>query len=354
MTNVNADLKTPGEVVCLTAGTYGHLELTAGPASTATLTAAPGAHVVIEGLKLKENEASHLTIRQIHFHGGIEPYKTNHDIFEYDEIIQKSPGEDGFYCWDCKQVEFRHNVIKKFESSAGDADLTHFKEEMVEDVVAENEFSEAYDISGSTGHMDTLQTEGKKGQLAGKLAFEKNYVHDINTQGTPFVQQENGEVNGEVLVKDNLVLRNNNSACTLGTGKTCNSFAGPSFYVHDKYSPIRAENNVELETTGGVIESDAGQKVYFNHNVFDLMKREAGGEGANTVAEYNYIASLGGYQWAGGKEGNAMGTALPEFKCSPHCGEGRSRANDDYRLKSNPHGIGIDWAPSEQQYGPLN
>ena len=49
-----------------------------------------------------------------------------------------------------------------------------------------------------------------------------------------------------------------------------------------------------------------------------------------------------------------MGTALPEFKCSPHCGEGHSRANDDYRLKSNPHGIGIDWAPSEQQYGPLN
>ncbi len=353
LANVNADLKTAGAVVCLTAGSYGHLELSASPSSNATLTAAQGAHVVVEGIKLKVSEASHLTITQLHLTAALEPWKTNHDKFEYLEITQKSPGEDGFYCWDCKQVELRHSYIHKFESSSGDGDLTHFKEEMNEDVVAENEFSEAWDISGSTGHMDTLQTEGKSGQLAGTLTFEKNYVHDVNTEGTPFVQQENGEPNGEVLVKDNLVLRNNSKACE-GTGKTCNSYAGASFYVHDKYNPIRAENNVELETTGGAIEADSGQKVYFNHNVFDLIKRESGAEGANTIAEYNYIANLGGYQWAGGKELDPMGTALPEFKCSPHCGEGHTRANDDYRLKSNPHDIGIDWAPAEQQYGPSN
>ena len=307
--------KRPGRSSASPQALHGHLELTAGPASTATLTAAPGAHVVIEGLKLKENEASHLTIRQIHFHGGIEPYKTNHDKIEYVEITQKAAGEDGFYCWDCKQVELRHSIIKHFESAGGDADLTHFKEETEEVTVAENEFTEAYDIEGAAGHMDTLQTEGKAGFKAGKLTFEKNYIHDIWTQGTPFLQQENAEVNGEPVIKDNLVVRNNVNACKnalteYGKTKTCAAaVANIAFYISDKYENLHAENNVQLETSGGAIEADSGQKVFFNHNVFDLMKREAGGEGANTVAEYNYIASLGGYQSASRRKCDGDGAA---------------------------------------------
>jgi hypothetical protein len=28
-------------------------------------------------------------------------------------------------------------------------------------------------------------------------------------------------------------------------------------------------------------------------------------------------------------------------------------ASNDYRLASNPNGIGIDWSPAEKQYGPI-
>ena len=309
---------------------------------------------MIEGLKLKENEASHITISQIHFKGAIEPWKTNHDKIEYVEITQKAAGEDGFYCWDCKQVELRHSIIKHFESAGGDADLTHFKEETEEVTVAENEFTEAYDIEGAAGHMDTLQTEGKAGFKAGKLTFEKNYIHDIWTQGTPFLQQENAEVNGEPVIKDNLVVRNNVNACKnalteYGKTKTCAAaVANIAFYIPDKYENLHAENNVQLETSGGAIEADSGQKVFFNHDIFDLIKRETGTENANTISEYNYLISK--ENWPTGT--NEQGATLPKFECGTHCGEGQTKAHDDYRIETNPHGIGIDWAPSEQQYGP--
>lgn len=45
--------------------------------------------------------------------------------------------------------------------------------------------------------------------------------------------------------------------------------------------------------------------------------------------------------------------AKPIFMCESKCGGG-AVSEDDYRLKTNPNGIGIDWNPAEVQFGPTN
>ncbi len=88
VSQIGSSLKA-GAVVCLAAGTYGAVSITTTPSSNATLTAAPGAHVVVAGVNIA---ASNITVSQLHSTGTINvgsggPYPGfSHDIIEHNDV----------------------------------------------------------------------------------------------------------------------------------------------------------------------------------------------------------------------------------------------------------------------------
>ncbi|HXP36618.1 MAG TPA: hypothetical protein VN817_02525, partial [Solirubrobacteraceae bacterium] len=77
---------TPDSVVCLTAGTYGAASISARPSSEATLTAAPGAHVVVGAVSIASG-TSNFTLRNLTVKGGIVMGSGNSNItIDHDDI----------------------------------------------------------------------------------------------------------------------------------------------------------------------------------------------------------------------------------------------------------------------------
>ena len=93
--------------------------------------------------------------------------------------------------------------------------------------------------------------------------------------------------------------------------------------------------------------------VTLSHNVLKNMKINGEYAASYTISatEHNIFES-GQPEYS--KGGTDEAKALPEslYKCNPHCGEGKTAAHDDYELASNPNGVGINWNPGEQDYGP--
>jgi hypothetical protein len=336
LSQVNSSLKA-GAVVCLAAGTYGAVSITVSPSSNATLTAAPGAHVVVGGVNIA---GSNLTVSQLHSTGPINvgsggPYPGfTHDVIDHNEVgptngygisVMSATSTPSSY------ITISNNKIHD-TSSTGEGDALRF-DGWNHITVTGNDIYNIKECAGSGCHTDTLQSYNGGVATTG-LTLTKNYTHDnVGAQGLPFLKD--GDISN-VQISDNLSVRNTNTNGQV-TG----------VWVDENIVGLTITNNTYQSTSGSIVQPDGsaqGPTVAINHNVFDNINvRPGSGPSYTTTEDYDIFTGNDEYTFKIGS--NSLMKSGPGFM---------NTATDDYRLASNPNHIGIDWSPAEQHYGPTN
>jgi hypothetical protein len=336
VSQINGALKA-GAVVCLTAGTYGAVSITTTPSSNATLTAAPGAHVVVGGVNIA---ASNVTVSQLHSTGTINvgsggPYPGfSHDVIEHNDVgptngygisVMSATSTPSSY------ITIAYNRIHN-TSPTGEGDALRF-DGWNHITVEGNDIYEIKECPGSTCHTDTLQSYNG-GVATSGLTITKNYTHDnAGAQGLPFLKD--GDISN-VTISDNLSLRNTNTNGQV-TG----------IWVDENIPGLTITNNTYQSTSGSIVQADgsaAGPTVAINHNVFDNINVRPG-SGPSYATTENYDVFTGNDEYTFNVGPNSLMESKPAFT---------NTATDDYRLAKNPNHIGIDWSPAEVLYGPTN
>jgi hypothetical protein len=336
LTAVNSDL-TAGAVVCLTAGTYGPVSITSTPSSNATLTAAPGAHVVVDGVNIG---ASNVTVSQLHSTGTINvgsgsPYPGfSHDVIDHDDVgptngygisvISATSTPSSYITISNNRI---HNTSTTSEGDALRLDGWNHV------TITGNDIYEIKECASDTCHTDTLQSY-QGGVATTGLTVTDNYTHDnVGAQGLPFLKD--GDIS-DVLISENLSLRNSNTDGQV-TG----------IWVDENIVGLTITNNTYQGTSGSIVQADGAAKgptVAINHNVFDNINVRPGSGPSYTTTE-NYDVFTGNDEYTFGLGLNSILQSKPVFM---------NPATDDYRLADNPNGIGVDWAPAERHYGPAD
>jgi hypothetical protein len=336
VSQVNSSLKA-GAVVCLAAGTYGAVSITVSPSSNATLTAAPGAHVVVGGVNIA---GSNLTVSQLHSTGTINvgsggPYPGfSHDVIDHNEVgptngygisVMSATSTPSSY------ITISNNKIHD-TSATGEGDALRF-DGWNHITVTGNDIYNIKECAGSGCHTDTLQSYNGGVATTG-LTLTKNYTHNnVGAQGFPFLKD--GDISN-VLISDNLSVHNSNTNGQV-TG----------VWVDENIAGLTITNNTYQSTSGSIVQPDGsaqGPTVAINHNVFDNINvRPGSGPSYTTTEDYDIFTGNDQYTFKVGP--NSLMKSGPGFM---------NTATDDYRLTSNPSHIGIDWSPAEQQYGPTN
>jgi hypothetical protein len=336
VSQINGSLKA-GAVVCLAAGTYGAVSITTTPTSNATLTAAPGAHVVVGGVNVA---ASNVTVSQLHSTGTINvgsggPYPGfSHDVIEHNDVgptngygisVMSATSTPSSY------VTIAYNRIHN-TSATGEGDALRF-DGWNHLTVEGNDIYEIKECPGSTCHTDTLQSYNGGVATTG-LTITKNYTHDnVGAQGLPFLKD--GDISN-VTISDNLSLRNTNTNGQV-TG----------IWVDENIQGLAITNNTYQGTSGSIVQADGSTSnptVAVNHNVFDNINVRPGSGPAYTTTE-NYDVFTGNDEYTFNVGPNSLMETKPVFT---------NTAIDDYRLAKNPNHIGVDWSPAEVQFGPTN
>ncbi len=336
VSQINGALKA-GAVVCLTAGTYGAVSITTTPSSNATLTAAPGAHVVVGGVNIA---ASNVTVSQLHSTGTINvgsggPYPGfSHDVIEHNDVgptngygisVMSATSTPSSY------ITIAYNRIHN-TSPTNEGDALRF-DGWNHITVEGNDIYEIKECPGSTCHTDTLQSYNG-GVTTSGLTITKNYTHDnAGAQGLPFLKD--GDISN-VTISDNLSLRNTNTNGQV-TG----------IWVDENIPGLTITNNTYQGTSGSIVQADgstAGPTVAINHNVFDNINVRPG-SGPSYATTENYDVFTGNDEYTFNVGPNSLMESKPAFM---------NTATDDYRLAKNPNHIGIDWSPAEVLYGPTN
>jgi hypothetical protein len=336
VSQVNSSLKA-GAVVCLAAGTYGAVSITVSPSSNATLTAAPGAHVVVGGVNIA---GSNLTVSQLHSTGTINvgsggPYPGfSHDVIDHNEVgptngygisVMSATSTPSSY------ITISNNKIHD-TSATGEGDALRF-DGWNHITVTGNDIYNIKECAGSGCHTDTLQSYNGGVATTG-LTLTKNYTHNnVGAQGFPFLKD--GDISN-VLISDNLSVHNSNTNGQV-TG----------VWVDENIAGLTITNNTYQSTSGSIVQPDGsaqGPTVAINHNVFDNINvRPGSGPSYATTEDYDIFTGDDEYTFKLGS--HSLLKSNPGFM---------NTAMDDYRLASDPSHIGIDWSPAEQQYGPAN
>lgn len=370
--NVNAAL-TPGAVVCLSGGEYAVpedkaacgeevscLKITASPSSSSTLTAAPGAHVVINGPVLLAG--SHLTVSQLHVKGLLAVWNPSSnaaysdDTLEHNEVyrtggfgmmVSASPGALSSF------ITIVHNSIHgTSKTQQGDAiRLQYFSHVSIIG-------NEEYDIGEGPGcvqgevdhcHTDTLQTQATSasGDIPTEgLIIEKNYIHDTSgAQGFPFLKD--GDISN-VTIRDNLAVRTNESIKPIITGIMADENS-KNLVIEDNTYWARGAGG-----PGGSFVQSFGEApsptVTIKKNVLTQINvKQEPGHPPYAVSQGQNVFKIRPYTFTPVR--SRIGT--PVFRCRPHCGSGHTAAHDDYELKRSSF-AGIDWNPAKQHYGPAS
>ncbi len=336
VSQINSSLKA-GAVVCLAAGTYGAVSITTTPSSNATLTAAPGAHVVVGGVNIA---ASNVTVSQLHSTGTINvgsggPYPGfSHDIIEHNDVgptngygisVMSATSTPSSY------ITVAYNRIHN-TSATSEGDALRF-DGWNHLTVEGNDIYEIKECPGSTCHTDTLQSYNGDVATTG-LTITKNYTHDnVGAQGLPFLKD--GDISN-VTISDNLSLRNTNTNGQV-TG----------VWVDENIQGLTITNNTYQGTSGSIVQADGSASnptVAINHNVFDNINVRPGSGPSYTTTE-NYDIFTGNDEYTFNVGPNSLMETKPVFT---------NTAIDDYRLAKNPNHIGVDWSPAEVQFGPTN
>jgi hypothetical protein len=102
--------------------------------------------------------------------------------------------------------------------------------------------------------------------------------------------------------------------------------------------------NTVWDGQGDLVRADSASfalTATLNHNVEQLFSQLDDSGAPYTVNEdYDIFETA---PWTFNQGPHTVDVANPQFV---------NTAADDYRLASNPSGLGVDWAPASQQYGP--
>ncbi len=336
VSQINGALKA-GAVVCLAAGTYGQVSITTTPASNATLTAAPGAHVVVGGVNIA---ASNITVSQLHSTGTINvgsgsPYPGfSHDVIEHNDVgptngygisVMSATSTPSSY------ITIKGNRIHD-TSTTSEGDALRF-DGWNNITVAENDIYNIKECASDTCHTDTLQSYNG-GVATSGLTITRNYTHDnVGAQGLPFLKD--GDISN-VTISDNLSLHNTNTNGQV-TG----------IWVDENINNLTITNNTYQETSGSIVQADGSAKnptVNINHNVFDNLNVRPGSGPSYTVTEdYDIYTQNDEYTFNLGPHSTINTKPLYQ-----------EPTTNNYQLTNNPNNIGINWNPTQQQYGPTN
>jgi Right handed beta helix region len=322
----------PGSVVCLNSGAYGNLTLDSTHTADVTLQAAPeahvtagklvlaGSHTVVRGLWISgevalEEGASFMTIDRDDITGGGEGI-----VFDTSDCtVPNAPTWSG--CEPHKPItnvtisaDHIHNI-----GEGGGEDAIHL-DNWRNVTVTGNEFDH---IVESGEHTDCLQSVyGGEG-----LVFDHNYEHDNDCQGF-FIKD--GDATG-VSFTENLLVRDQ-----------IGSYA--NFAQVWNVQGLTIQQNTIWDGKGFALVANGASftpTATIDHNVLNIFKVEQPIGTAFSITEGNDVFGESPTNLSEGSGDSIL--ASPSFA---------NTATDDYRLASNPKGIGIDWAPAEQHYGP--
>jgi hypothetical protein len=325
-----------GSVVCLAAGSYpGKLSLTADAGADVTLQAAPGAHVSTGSIAIA---GSHIVGRDLVVDGEIGLAAGSSFVtLDHNDISNAHNGGEGivFDTSDCTAPDAP--VWPGCEPQAPIANVTISGNRIHNIGVGHSEDAIHLDnwrnvtISGNelehiveTGnHTDCLQSV----YGGTDLTFTHNYEHDNDCQGF-FIKDGDAT---SVSFTENLFLRDQ-----VGTYA---NFA-QIWNVKD----LTIQHNTIWDGKGLALAADHASftpTARIDHNLF-----------SNLVVE-----SPIGTPYAIAERDNLFGQAPWSFRASPTDRvASRPRfadpARNDYRLARNPRGIGVDWSPAGQHYGP--
>lgn len=330
------DTAAAGSVICLTTGSYGGLTLSPHQSSDVTLQASPGAHVTTGSVSIT---GSHFVLRGLWIRGEVSVNHSSAFItIDHNDITNGYFGVN-LYSWNCSapdaptwsgcvsvlpvtDITISGNRIHDIGGSTGE-DALHFNNFARVRVTG----NEIYGIREGGHHSDCLQT------LFGgvDLAFDHNYEHDNQCQGL-FIND--GDVTN-VTIWDNLFLRDD----VLGQTEM-------NIQVFDTHNLV-IRNNTNWSRNGDVVRN-ANSKVVptvtYDHNVDEVFNDGCCSEGTFQLTDggYNIFQQA---PWTIRLLTSDMVDPKPAFISPTH---------DDYRLAVNPHQIGVDWRPADQQYGPTS
>ncbi len=321
-----------GSVICLNSGAYGKLALSSSQTADVTLQAAPTAHVTTDEIEIA---GSHLVVRGLWIDGQVALAEGASFItIDRDDI---TGGGEGivFDTSDCKvpnaptwpgcepdkqisNVMISSNHIHNIGEGGGE-DAIHL-DYWRNVTVTGNEFDH---IVEAGDHTDCLQSVyGGEG-----LTFDHNYEHDNDCQGI-FIKDGDAT---DVSFTDNLFLRDQ-----------IGSYANFSQIWNTQGLTI--QHNTIWDGKGFALVAEGASftpTATINHNVLNIFKVSQPVGNAFSITEGNDIFGESPTNLNEGSGDSVVSS--PQFT---------NTASDDYRLASNPNGIGIDWAPAEESYGP--
>jgi hypothetical protein len=323
---------TSGSVICLNSGEYGSLTLNSAHSGDVTLQAAPqahamagnvtlgGSHIVVRGLWIDnevalEEGASFITIDRDDITGGSEGI-----VFDTSDCtVPNAPQWAG-----CEphapitDVTISANHIHDIGEGGGE-DAIHL-DNWRRVKITGNEFDH---IVEAGDHTDCVQSVYGGDQLS----FDHNYEHDNDCQG--FFIKDGDATN--VSFTENLFLRDQ-----------IGSFA--NFAQVWNVQGLTIQHNTVWDGKGFALVAEGASftpTATIDHNVLNIFKVSQPIGNAYSITEGNDIFGESPTNLSEGSGDSVV--ANPQFA---------KTATDDYRLAGNPNGIGIDWSPAEQQYGP--
>ncbi|HXP36619.1 MAG TPA: right-handed parallel beta-helix repeat-containing protein [Solirubrobacteraceae bacterium] len=322
-----------GSAICLTPGSYGQLNLSGVHSGMVTVESVPGTAVKLGEVKVAAN-ATNLTIHNFTIEGvNLAPGASNITIDHNDisgggegivnsSVNCSSPNAPTYQgCVSTApndHITINGNKIHGYGEGGGE-DAIHMSNWQNVVITA----NELYDLEEHGNHTDAFQSVFG----GSNLTFDHNYEHDNQSQGF-FIKDGDAS---NVTVNDNLFLRNDN----LGEGEN-------NIQVFNTTGFVMTKNTV-WDGQGDLIRAEGAAEpltATVNHNVEQLFSVLHESGPAYTLSEdYDIFKEPPLF----GKGAHSVVVAKPSFV---------DAAANDYRLSSNPNGIGVDWAPSEYIYGP--
>jgi len=318
-----------GAVVCLSAGTYGDVDITQSKSSNTTLQSAPGAAVTVGGVGFQDG-SSHIVVSDLTVTNGVTFHATGaNNTIQHSDIT--SSGQDVYLYTGATNTTISYNKIH----GCGPTSVTgsQCNEDGIQTggitglTVDHNSFYDVIEDPTLVIHDDAIQIFNG----GSSMTFDHNYFHDNCAQNL-FIKDGSYS---SITVTDNLFLRNSTvppGGCAVG-GITIQIFPVTGLVM---------TNNTEWTASGSVLRCDGGSPTAnVNHNVFSAFNNSPGDGCSYSLTETFNVFGASPFTFT--PDATDVVNASPSFT---------NTAVDDYRLSSNPNNIGVDWKPSDFVYGP--
>ena len=323
-----------GGVVCLAAGDYsGTLTLSGGHPRQVTLRAAPGRTVRTGSITIA---AGGVTLKNLWIRGEIAlGAGVSHVVIDHDDITGGGEGVV-FDTSNCKipnsptwpgcepQAQVSNVTISGnhfHDIGQGETEDAIHLDNWSNVTVTGNEFDRIIETGNHTDCLESIYG-------GTNLTFTRNYEHDNNCQGF-FIKDGDAS---NVTVSDNLFVRDSEGSYAnfSQVWNTQNLVVQHNTIWDDKGFALVADN-ASFSPTASI-----------DHNLFSHFAVEPpSGTPYSLVESHNiFSAAPSGLR----PTGTDRVSARARF---------RNPARGDYRLIKNPGGIGIDWSPAAQHYGPV-